>query len=96
VNPRRFNDIGKVIGGIATGIGSIGAALLMLAGMLPAGKLAATLVLIGTAGAGFAGWATRAFGTEYQDVADAKAIAKASMMPPPMPTQAPPPVPPAA
>jgi hypothetical protein len=94
VDVRRINDILKIVGGIASGVGSIGSALLMLAGLLPTGKVAAILVLIGTAGTGVAAWATRSLGTEYTTVTEAKV--KASLVPPPplgspAPTVAPPP-----
>ena len=85
MNARRYADIAKIVGAVCAGCGSIGSALLMLADMLPPGKLAATMILVGTAGSGLAGWATRFFGQEYADVAEAKVMAKLSVMPPPAP-----------
>lgn len=95
MDPRRFNDLMKVVGGIGAGFGSFGTAALALAGFLPPGKAQVTLLaiggLFGTICAWLSGWGTRSKGTEYQDVADAKAVAKLSIAPPaPPPSQLPP------
>lgn len=93
MNFRRLNDVLKVVGAFVGALALFGPVLqtphpnvaALIGDIL--GKLPAALAIYA------AGIGTRALGTEYQDVADAKAIAKASMMPPPMPpmTQAPPP-----
>jgi hypothetical protein len=72
MNARRINDILKLVGTIAAVISAIAPF---------AGKYSA---MITAAGAFLAGIGTRGFGVEYQDVADAKAVAKASIMPPAM------------
>lgn len=97
MNARRFNDAAKIAG---TAIGILGLFGPVL--MKPHASLADLLadlmtVMPGAIGAYLAGFGTRAKGTEYQDVADAKAIAKVatSIVPPPLPSVvAPPPVPP--
>jgi hypothetical protein len=77
MNPRRINDILKLVG-------SASAMLVALTPMLADGKAKA---LCAAAAAFLAGIGTRGFGVEYQDVADAKAIAK-SIAPPPPPLPA--------
>lgn len=71
MNVRRINDILKIVGAVA-------AVIAALTPVLPDGQLKNALVAIG---AFLAGIGTRAIGTEYQDVADAKAVAKT--LPPP-------------
>lgn len=90
MDTRRLADLAKIIGSAAGAIGTFGAALKELGLWLPSSKAATMLVLVGSAGCGLAGWATRFIGQEYQDVADAKAVAKASVMPPPLPPAPPP------
>lgn len=72
MNARRINDILKIVGTVA-------AVIAALTPVLPEGPMKAALVAVG---AFLAGIGTRGIGTEYQDVADAKA--RASMVPPPV------------
>lgn len=87
MDPRRLNDFMKIAGALGAGFGSFGTAALLIVGFLPPGKLQSTLLaigtLFGTICAWLSGWGTRSKGTEYQDVAEAKAMAKLSMQPPP-------------
>ena len=84
MNPRRINDLLKLVG-------AVGAVIAAIAPFVPpqyAGTLAAVAGF-------FAGVGTRGFGLEYKDVAEAKADAKvlASILPPPpSATVMPPPV----
>ncbi len=83
MNPRRINDVLKLVG-------AVGAVIAAIAPFVPP-QYSGTLAAI----AGFfAGVGTRGFGLEYKEVAEAKADAKvlASILPPPLATVAPPPV----
>jgi hypothetical protein len=91
MNPRRQNDLMKLLGAFATGLAvfnpifskpfvSIQA---LLWAMLPLLSVAITAFI--------AGLGTRGRGLEYEDVAEAKVIQKLSSAPPPMPP-APPPI----
>lgn len=82
MNARRINDVLKLVGAFI-------AAAAAFTPFLPpeyigtfTKALASLTTLVGVIGAYLAGLGTRAAGTEYQDVADAKA--RASMMPPPV------------
>lgn len=85
MNVRRLNDFLKIAGALVGGAAVFGPVLAAPHASLVAliidliGKLPEAVALYA------AGMGTRALGTEYQDVADAKAVAKASMAPPPLP-----------
>lgn len=77
MDARRFNDLLKLVGAFA-------ASLVTLVPFLSGKPAVLVAAAAATLGAFVAGFGTRSVGTEYQAVADAKAIAKASMIPPPM------------
>jgi hypothetical protein len=91
MDARRFNDTAKIVGTAIGILGLFGPVLMKPHASF--GELLADLMaqVPGAIGAYLAGFGTRAKGTEYQDVADAKAVAKvaASIMPPPIPVAAP-------
>lgn len=92
MDPRRFNDTLKIAGAIVGALGIFGPVLMKPHATLM--ELAGDLLtaLPGAFGMLLAGVGIRGKGLEYQDVADAKAVAKLSTFPPaPPPTQAPPP-----
>ena len=83
MNARRFNDILKIVGALVGGLAVFGPVI-----AAPHASFAALLADIASKlpealGLYAAGMGTRAAGTEYQDVADAKATAKALSVPPP-------------
>lgn len=80
MDARRFNDMLRLVGPVLS-------VLTELTNIVPEGKfkhfLAGACLVLSALG-------TRAVGTEYQSIADDKAIAKAvSMMPPPLPPSPP-------
>lgn len=83
MNARRFNDILKIVGAVVAALALVSPVLAKPHATV--GALIADLltVLPGALGAFAAGMGTRGFGLEYQEVADAKAVAKLSTFPPP-------------
>lgn len=83
MNARRFNDILKIVGSLVAALALFGPIFGKPHANL--GELFTDLLtmLPGAVAAFGAGMGTRAVGTEYQDVADAKATAKALSVPPP-------------
>jgi hypothetical protein len=85
---RRINDVLKIAG---AALGAVSGAILALVPFLsgrPLSIASAVVAVLSALGCSFAsGLGTRAWGTEYQDIADAKA--RASTMPPPSPASAP-------
>lgn len=89
MDPRRQNDVLKLVGALLTGVGLIGPVLTKphASTLELVGDLMTTLPL--ALGPFLAGLGTRGRGLEYQDVADAKAAAKLSSRPPPVSSVAP-------
>jgi hypothetical protein len=87
MDPRRINDTLKLVGALVGAVSGTIVALVPFLSGRPLAIASAIIAALGSLGGAFAaGLGTRAVGTEYQDVADAKAIAKVSLMPPPMPS----------
>lgn len=90
MDARRFNDVMKIVGAIVGGVALFGPVIAKPHASV--GALVSDLLSVLPAAFGIfaAGMGTRGMGLEYQDVADAKAIAKVSMNPP-APASLPPP-----
>jgi hypothetical protein len=85
MDARRLNDVLKLVGAIVAAVNGTILALVPFLSGRPLAVASAVVAVIGSLGGAYtAGFGTRAAGTEYQSIADAKAIAKVSMMPPPM------------
>ena len=81
---RRLNDTLKVAGAAIGAIATFGPVFAKTYTSLTEFLLALSPALVSATTIFLSGLGTRAIGTEYQDVADAKAIAKASLIPPPL------------
>lgn len=85
MDARRMNDVMKNVGAFFGALGTLGPIL-----QKPHASVSALIAelmptVIGAVMIWLSGWGTRSKGTEYQDVADAKAVAKAvTIAPPPM------------
>lgn len=90
MNARRVNDILKIVGAVVAALALFSPVLAKPHATI--GALIADLltVLPGALGAFAAGMGTRGVGLEYQEVADAKAVAKMSSHPPPAAVEDPP------
>lgn len=76
MDTRRVNDALKIIGSITATLSALAPFVAALAAVVPPQYAA----LVASVGAFLAGLGTRAVGTEYKDVAEAKV--KASLVPP--------------
>jgi hypothetical protein len=85
MDTRRLNDVLKIGGAVCTGVAMLGPVFARTYATWTEFATVALPAVFGAVMAFVSGLGTRAIGTEYQDVADAKAIAKASLMPPPLP-----------
>jgi hypothetical protein len=87
IDPRRFNDVIKIAGSAVGAVALFGPVIAKPHASLSALLLDMLAVLPAAVGLFMAGLGTRGKGLEYQDVADAKAVAKvaASILPPPPP-----------
>ncbi len=89
MDARRLNDVLKLVGAVFAAVNGTILALVPFLSGRPLAIASAIVAVCGSLGGAYtAGLGTRAAGTEYQSIADAKAIAKASMAPPALPLTA--------